>query len=217
MTPEEFNTLFEETLTTIRSLISFKRDDYAPNENRFHNFDRVAATLGHHRISDCGISMDSLQACRGMWLKQFISLMDALDGRDITWSISRCDEVIHDLIIYLILTKGMFYREHNWQKKSLNVQHIETNYKDQAVTYCNNQYIVCRGGKEGHLINAGGYSKFEPCLLIHVTKQYHLNPSVVQYKDEAVPSTSGAGDSKPSCALPKSDTGFDEPQGLNPK
>ena len=133
MTPEEFNTLFEETLTNIRSLISYKRDVYAPNENRFHNFDRVASTLGHHHISDSGISMDSLQACRGMWLKQLITLMDAIDGRDITWSIDRCDEVIHDLIIYLILTKGMFYRENSWHKK----------LKDTNTTSCEHNIVRC--------------------------------------------------------------------------
>ena len=204
MTPEEFNILFEETLTTLRSLISYKRDIYAPNNNRFHNFDYAAGVLGHHRISDCGINMDAIQVCRGMWLKQFIVLMDAIDGRDITWTIDRCDEVIHDLIIYLILTKGVFYREHNWHKKD-NTKEMSPFIQTPTTIYCNNQYVVRRGEKEGHLINAGGYSKFEPCIGIHA--HLKINPHLEsQCKDEAVPSTSDAVKSKPSCALPKSDT-----------
>jgi hypothetical protein len=116
MNPQEFNNIVQDTIMELERLVSFKGGLYANEQNRLHNFDRAAA------IEDCS----SIQACKGMWSKQLVSLLDAIDistdfrseSHDPNWQQDRCDEVINDLLVYLILTKALFYRAYGWTPRS---------------------------------------------------------------------------------------------------
>lgn len=107
MKTKEFNKIVDHTITEIQKLVSYKGGIYANEENRLHNFDRTAE-----------IKQETpLKACHGMWSKQLVSLLDAIDHHnegEQSWSQDRCEEVINDLLVYLILTKALFYRACGW-------------------------------------------------------------------------------------------------------
>jgi hypothetical protein len=112
MTPQEFNNIFQDTIMALENLVKAKGETYATGNNRLHNFDRAADIIGR--------GDDAIKACQGMWTKQLISLLDALDALPRqTWNQERCDEVINDLLVYLILTKALFYRAYGWTPLSL--------------------------------------------------------------------------------------------------
>ena len=119
MTPKDFNNLFHDTMMALETLVDSKGKQYTPNENRLYNFDRASSDTSYH--SDSGYQMAPIQACRGMWKKQYVSLMDAIDGRDQAWTQERCNEVMNDLLVYLILTKALFYRAYGWTPKSVTL------------------------------------------------------------------------------------------------
>jgi hypothetical protein len=118
MTPQEFNNIFQDTIMELERLVSLKGKQYANEHNRLHNFD----SAGH-------IDNESpIKACKGMWKKQLVSLLDAINTEDDyrsrpgnipVWDQTRCDEVINDLLVYLILTKALFYRAYEWKPKSI--------------------------------------------------------------------------------------------------
>ena len=112
MNNKEFLDIFNNTMTELKRLVEFKGEQYATNQNRLHNFDR--ASVEDSYLSDTGKQLAPIQACRGMWKKQYVALIDAIDGRDSTWTQARCEEVINDLLVYLILTKALFYRANGW-------------------------------------------------------------------------------------------------------
>jgi len=111
MTPQEFNNIFQDTIMALETLVEDKGTVYATGNNRAHNFDRAAEILGRKYNHN-----DALIACRGMWVKQLVSLFDAIEGQP--WDQARCDEVIDDLLVYLILTKALFYRAYGWTTKT---------------------------------------------------------------------------------------------------
>lgn len=118
MTPEQFNNIFQDTIMELERLVAFKGGIYANTKNRLHNFDHAA------HIDQ----ITPLEACRGMWRKQLVTLLDAIDNandlhplRDGNWTQERCDEVINDLLVYLVLTKAIFYREYGWTPKSTQI------------------------------------------------------------------------------------------------
>jgi hypothetical protein len=117
MNTKTFNNIFQDTIMELERLVSVKGGQYANTTNRLHNFDRAAEIL---RTSP-------LIACLGMWNKQLVSLLDALGSHETAltpddhpaWEQDRCDEVINDLLVYLILTKALFYRAYGWEPKSI--------------------------------------------------------------------------------------------------
>jgi hypothetical protein len=118
MTPQEFDNIFQDTIMALEQLVSFKGVMYASDQNRLHNFDSAG-----------NIDKESpIKACKGMWKKQLVSLLDAINkeedyrtlpGNIPVWDQVRCDEVINDLLVYLILTKALFYRAYGWTPLSL--------------------------------------------------------------------------------------------------
>jgi len=121
MNPQDFNNIFQGTIMELERLVSFKGKQYAKETNRLHNFDR-AAKLYHHA--------NPIYSCFGMWSKQLVSLVDAIETEvsrqtpddSHAWSQERCDEVINDLLLYLILTKALFYRAYGWKTKSIPIR-----------------------------------------------------------------------------------------------
>ncbi len=108
MTPEQFNNIFQDTIMELEKLVVYKGGIYANEKNRLHNFDRAAEIQG----------ISPIHACQGMWTKQLTTLIDAIKQPYETWTQDRCDKVINDLLVYLILTKALFYRTYGWETKS---------------------------------------------------------------------------------------------------
>lgn len=116
MKPKQFSNIFQDTMMELEKLVDFKGGQYANNENRLHNFDMAASIL----------NCPPWQACCGMWAKQLVALLDAIEQQNDTWTQERCDEVINDLLVYLILTKALFYRNRGWEPKSKQIKKTET-------------------------------------------------------------------------------------------
>jgi hypothetical protein len=124
MNHQQFNNIFQDTIMELERLVSVKGGVYANGQNRLHNFDQAG------KIKD----ESALKACQGMWTKQLVSLLDALGSHETAltpddhpaWEQDRCDEVINDLLVYLILTKALFYRAYGWKPKSIPLNNVES-------------------------------------------------------------------------------------------
>ena len=112
MNNQEFTNIFNDTMMALEQLVEHKGSQYATTRDRLHNFNMAGKILG----------ISTLQACQGMWMKQLVSLFDEINKLPVEkpWSQDRCDEVINDLLVYLILTKAIFYRENGWMPESLS-------------------------------------------------------------------------------------------------
>lgn len=116
MTHKEFNDLLQDTMMTLEQMLEFKGGQYATEQDRFHNF----KTAGRCKAES------PEKACYGMWIKQHVSLLDMVEHTDDDHPLyedsiptqERIDEVIHDLINYHILLKGMLYERYGYQPHS---------------------------------------------------------------------------------------------------
>jgi len=122
MNNQKFTNIFQDTMMRLEDLAGVKGGQYANETNRLHNFDRAVEITGKNYQSDTGKEFGPMQVCRGFWLKHLVALWDAINGRDRLWTRERCEEVINDIILYLILTKAMFYRANGWDVESKPVK-----------------------------------------------------------------------------------------------
>ncbi len=95
MNAEQFNTVLNEQIDTIKGILQSKAKEYA-TDDRLHNF-KVAA-----EIQNCTPE----QALAGMMAKHTISVYDMINsGGD--YSVEQWSEKITDHINYLILLKAL--------------------------------------------------------------------------------------------------------------
>ena len=110
MTPKQFDLLVDTTLMHCRELLTSKGANYAPGADRFLNF-KCAAKVAVDELTPA-------QACLGMWRKQLISLVTIIEQDAKHLQKDRLDEVIDDLINYMLLTKGMLYEAYGLHLKA---------------------------------------------------------------------------------------------------
>ena len=99
MDSKTFDIVLEERIKKIRSILSKKRSEYAPDgqvDDRLHNFARAASMLG----------VSKEKALIGMWAKHVVSLLDIVDGVTPNVTQELIDEKIGDAINYLILLEA---------------------------------------------------------------------------------------------------------------
>ena len=97
MDSETFNYLLERRLGFTRSVLGYKAQEYATNDDRLHNF-KVAARVGNTTPK---------KALFNFMLKHLVSLMDFIDEPARATPLL-IDEKIGDLINYLILLEALF-------------------------------------------------------------------------------------------------------------
>lgn len=99
----DFDDIVNKRTVKIRGILAKKAEEYATNENRFHNFDVTA------RIK--GITPE--QALDGMMAKQLVSVFDMIEWSETDpdrTTEKMIDAKIGDLINYLILLEGLMRR-----------------------------------------------------------------------------------------------------------
>jgi hypothetical protein len=102
VTPDQFDRAFEDQISTCRNILHQKADEYAPAEDRLHNF-RLAAGLQ-------GITMR--EALAGMMAKHTISLYDMCMGDD-EYPVTLWLEKLTDNLNYLFLLRAILEEEFN--------------------------------------------------------------------------------------------------------
>ena len=161
MTNEQFDEFFEQVVKELRELSSSKGKAYANRVNRFHNFDRAASVLGGTRE----------QALLGFMTKHWVRLMDLINMHDADCQDS-WNEVIKDLLVYLILLKGIVATRFN--DTLISQLKVDPDEPEQlelpliltSIPPCDKPWTVISEGVVGHI---GTYG-FEPCLLSHAGK-----------------------------------------------
>ena len=95
----DFDKIVENRCEQVKKVLCKKAEEYAPNTNRFHNFDVAARRL----------NCTPEAALRGMMEKHAVSVDDMISNPD-TATEYLIDEKIGDFISYLILLEGLFLR-----------------------------------------------------------------------------------------------------------
>jgi hypothetical protein len=99
----KFADCIENRIHNIREVLLAKAEEYATEDNRFHNFD-VAARI---------LNITPEHALQGMMLKHIVSVFDLVEwaGTDTNMLTEQIiDEKIGDTINYLILLEGLLLR-----------------------------------------------------------------------------------------------------------
>ncbi len=114
MTRQEFVEFMEDHFDSMRKVFSNKAVEYTDGgSNAFHNFD-VAAIIGNTTPQ---------KALEGMWMKHLVSTLDMIKDDAIPPK-GLVDEKLGDMINYLLLLKGMYYRDieskEKWSKPAMN-------------------------------------------------------------------------------------------------
>jgi len=99
---KDFDRVLSDRLEKIKSILSEKAEEYAADNDRYHNFN-VAGRIRNESPESALI---------GMWMKHLVSVLDLVDWIEdapakLTAEI--IDEKIGDAINYLILLEGMLY------------------------------------------------------------------------------------------------------------
>ena len=99
MNREDFSRLLEERVGKIHAVLKNKAVEYAPGDDRLHNFKRAAKITGE----------TPAQVCVGFMVKHLVSVLDIVDGLSKRNSIRMeiVDEKIGDAINYLILLEAL--------------------------------------------------------------------------------------------------------------
>jgi len=92
----QFAQVLKERLRKIEEILGKKAEEYAKNNDRYHNFN-VAARIGNTTPE---------KALLGMMMKHFVSVMDLIEDPE-SATFDLIDEKCGDLINYLILLEGM--------------------------------------------------------------------------------------------------------------
>lgn len=98
MKREDFDLIVEKRIESITKILSKKAEEYASDDDRFHNFKRAAAIL----------ETTQEKALAGMLVKHIVSVLDIINNPD-KCSVAVFDEKIGDSINYLILLEGTLY------------------------------------------------------------------------------------------------------------
>lgn len=96
MSPELFDKLVNDRLEKCKATLSSKAKEYAPGEDRFHNFYRAASIL----------NISPAKALVGFMTKHLVSVLDLLDD-PVRLQTENWEEKIGDLISYLLLLDAM--------------------------------------------------------------------------------------------------------------
>jgi len=170
MTNEQFDEFFEQVVVELRELAFNKGKAYANRVNRFHNFDRAASVLGGTKE----------QALLGFMTKHWVRLMDLINTHDAD-CLGSWDEVIKDLLVYLILLKGIVATRFNdtlisqlkvdpeepeQLELQLDILVAVPEPEDVFPNTCDKPWTVIKEGVVGHINDYG----FKPCLLSHAGK-----------------------------------------------
>ena len=101
MTEQDFDTILNERIESIKSVLKRKASEYAMSSDRLHNF-KVAALIKDETPE---------LALWGMAIKHLVSVIDLIDSvechRTACYSAERVNEKIGDLINYLILLEAL--------------------------------------------------------------------------------------------------------------
>ena len=102
---EEFEKLFEERVQKCKSVLVKKSKEYAPGEDKMHNFNEAARILNTTPEKIAFMYM----------MKHFQSFMDiVMNNREVTEDV--WDEKLGDLINYLFLIDAMWKKRHRGNK-----------------------------------------------------------------------------------------------------
>lgn len=102
MNSNEFETVLQDVIRSIRQTLGHKASEYATDDDRLHNFKMAAALTGETQA----------QALRGMLVKHTVSVYDLMAKADTTEiPMELWDEKITDHINYLILLKAIVVEE----------------------------------------------------------------------------------------------------------
>lgn len=99
MTAFEFDTIVEERIKAIRSILKSKSEEYASNKDRLHNF---KSGLGSIVTSET-----PLMVCWGYMRKHLQSIYDMISTSGKNPSVTMINEKIGDAINYLILLEAL--------------------------------------------------------------------------------------------------------------
>ena len=102
METEQFETILEERLVKIETVLGNKAREYAQDDNRLHNF-KVAAQM---------LNVTPAQALWGMAAKHLVSVSDLVNGK-LKATPAMVDEKIGDLCNYLILLEAVLREGEN--------------------------------------------------------------------------------------------------------
>lgn len=101
LSPEKFQEYLGERLSLIRSMLSSKASEYAPNsDDRMHNFNRTLQVSPSYKSRE--------EAIYGMLVKQWVSILDIIEGTKggIVPTTAMIKEKFGDAINYLILMEA---------------------------------------------------------------------------------------------------------------
>lgn len=104
MTNKDFmDTVVNPRLNHCKSLLNSKNEEYAKDDDRFHNFKKTGIVR----------NISPIDALNGMFNKHLISLIDILDNavKGILPTQKILDEKISDNINYLLLFEGLVTEE----------------------------------------------------------------------------------------------------------
>lgn len=105
MTPSRFSTLLNIWYEQSQKTLDSKADEYAPGDERFHNFIIAAQILQHIGVIDT-----PAKAAFAMQVKHLVSIMDLLAGR-VPLTIEIINEKFGDNTNYDYMIRGMLVEE----------------------------------------------------------------------------------------------------------
>ena len=114
MTDNEFTKMIEEVFKTCSMIMTTKKENYATNINRFHNFDERS------KINN----LPPVQIAFSDFTKHFQAFKDKLYGITINnkyeiLPIALYDENIIDMINYLVLIRGLLIRNIKGEREQI--------------------------------------------------------------------------------------------------
>jgi hypothetical protein len=111
MTPEEFNEVVHRRQAETIRILANKAIEYAPGEDRLHNFKRAGFMLG----------VIPEKALVGMLVKHLVSVFDMVDDleRDVWNPLAQWSEKLVDAINYLHLLEGLVVERYPSQAQGM--------------------------------------------------------------------------------------------------
>ena len=97
MTQEEFDTILEDRINSMRVVLAAKGKEYGDSRDRLHNFKRSSDILG----------TSPEDVCVGYLTKHLVAVLDMAD-RAPCFTRAMIDEKVGDLINYLVLLEAIF-------------------------------------------------------------------------------------------------------------
>lgn len=148
-----FNQFLEDELDSLRHKLGVKGAEYVPGGgevSRFHNFE-VAAGLNDQSIE---------QALWGFVTKHIVSLSDMVKKDALDFSFDQWEEKIGDVVIYMLLLKGMVVHKYRVLER------------DEAVIKAVQEHL--KDSPDGSLLGALGSIKHFPGHLFTVSDEHSV-------------------------------------------